>query len=77
VHVPSVAISRNITTDKRVDVVATSQGILMEVYKNNIILRGRDFVTGKFIPIAQYYLDTTLKTVEPNTFSDPNGIIVV
>lgn len=75
VHIPSTAISRNITTDARVDVVATSQGYLMEVYENHIVLRGRDFVAGEFIPIAQYCLDTTLQTVEAGTFTDSTGII--
>lgn len=70
VHIPSVAISRNITTDARVDVVATSQGYLMEVYENHIVLKGRDFVADEFIPIAMYCLDTTLHTVESKTASD-------
>lgn len=64
IHIPAVAISRDISSGSREDVVATSQGYLMDVYDNHIVLKGRDFVKGEFIPIAQYCLDTTLKTVD-------------
>lgn len=69
IHIPSLAISRDISSGSRVDVVATSQGYLMEVYENHIVLRGVDFTKigtneSEFIPIAHYCLDTTLKTVE-------------
>ena len=66
VHIPSLAISRDISSGSRVDMVATSQGYLMDVYENHIVLRGRDFVKGTFIPIAHYCLDTTIKTIEPD-----------
>lgn len=69
VHIPSLAISRDISNGTRVDVVATSQGYLMDVYANHIVLKGRDFVKGEFIPIAHYCLDTTLKSVESKPFS--------
>lgn len=39
------------------------------------ILKGRDFVQGKYLPIATYKLDTTLQTIEANTFTDSTGII--
>lgn len=38
---------------------AGSQGCVMDVYQNAIVLRGRDFETGKSLPIATYILDTT------------------
>lgn len=69
VHIPSCAISRDISSGDRVDVTATSQGYLMDVYENHIVLRGRDFVKGEFIPIAQYCLDTTIQTVESKPYS--------
>lgn len=69
VHIPSTSVSRNISSGERVDVDATSQGYLMDVYENHIVLRGIDFTKigtaeGELIPIAHYCLDTTLKTVE-------------
>lgn len=76
IHIPSLSLSRDISSGSRVDVVSTSQGYLMEVYENHIVLRGRDFVKGEFIPIAQYCLDTTLQTIEANTFTDSTGIIM-
>lgn len=69
VHIPSVAISRDISSGSRVDEVTTSQGYLMDVYANHIVLRGIDFTTNTFIPIAHYCLDTTLKTVESKAAS--------
>lgn len=75
IHIPSTAISRDISSGSRVDEVKTSQGYLMDVYKNHIVLKGRDFVKGEFIPIAHYCLDTTLKTIAANTFKDSTGTI--
>lgn len=63
-HIPATAMSRDISSGSREDKVETSQGYLMDVYENHIVLKGRDFVKGEFIPIAQYCVDTTLKTVE-------------
>lgn len=69
IHIPSLAISRDISSGNRVDVVATSQGYLMDIYENHIVLKGIDFTKvganqSEFIPIAHYCLDTTLKNVE-------------
>lgn len=77
VHIPSLAISRDISSGERVDVVETSQGYLMDVYENHIVLKGRDFVKGGFVPIAQYCLDTTLQAIEAGTFTDDTGTITI
>lgn len=37
-----------------------SQGYYVEVYANKILVRGRDFKTGKWIANAQFIVDTTL-----------------
>ena len=76
IHIPSTAISRDISSGSRDDVVTTSQGYLMDVYENHIVLKGRDFVKGEFIPIAHYCLDTTLQTIPAGTFKDSTGTIV-
>ena len=34
-----------------------SQGYLIEVYNNGIYLKGYDFVSNKYVAIAQYFLD--------------------
>lgn len=51
-------------------------GYVVDVYENHIVLRGRDFVADKFVPIATYCLDTALQTIEANTFTDSTGTIV-
>lgn len=78
VHIPSIAVPRDINgavNPPRVDVYADSEGYVVDVYENGIHLRGRDFVGEKFLPIASYWLDTTLKTIEPNTYTDSTGTI--
>ncbi len=76
VHIPSLCVPRNMNeSGKLTTVFEASEGYVVDVYENGVYLRGRDFVNGKFLPIASYYLDTTLKTIEKNTFTDSTGII--
>ena len=75
IHIPATAMSRDISTGSREDKVETSQGYLMDVYENHIVLKGRDFVKGEFIPIATYCLDTTLVEIPAGTFKDSTGTI--
>lgn len=77
VHVPSIAVPR---TDADGDYefqieYQDSEGYVVDVYENGIHLRGRDFVKGEFLPIASYWLDTTLQTIEAKTFTDSTGTI--
>lgn len=79
VHVPSCAIPR---TDADGDFdfqieYQDSEGYVVDVYENGIHLRGRDFVKGEFLPIASYWLDTTVQTVAAGTYEDPTGTIIV
>lgn len=78
VHIPSLAEGRELKADGTgYDfTTAESTGYVVDVYANYIVLRGRDFVADKFVPIATYCLDTTLKTIEANTFTDSTGTIV-
>ena len=77
VHIPSLAVPRkqNATGDHWELVYADSEGYVVDVYENGIHLRGRDFVKGEFLPIASYWLDTTLQTIEAGTYSDSTGTI--
>ena len=77
VHIPSLAEGRELNADGTgyIFTTAESSGYVVDVYENHIVLRGRDFVVDKFVPIATYYLDTTLQTIEPNTFTDSTGTI--
>lgn len=66
VHIPSCAkprISDDGTEDSYYSYYAGSEGYLMDVYENGILLKGVNFETNKYKPIATYYLDTTIPTI--------------
>lgn len=67
VHVPSCAKPRkNDTGTSSSDTYtynAGSEGYLIDVYENAIILKGLDFIKGKYLPIANYLLDTTIVNI--------------
>lgn len=75
VHIPSLAVPRDIVDGSRVDIYADSEGYVVDVYSDGIHLRGRDFVKGEFLPIASYWLDTILQTVPAGTYTDSTGTI--
>ena len=64
VHVPSCAKPIDSNGASREDRVAQSEGAVMNVYENHIDILGVDFISGKYLPIATYRLDTTLQEVE-------------
>ncbi len=78
VHIPSISVPReDADGDGATEYyTAGSEGYVVDVYEDHIVLCGRDFVKGEFLPIAQYCLDTTLQTIAPNTFTDSTGTIV-
>ena len=71
VHIPSISRPRHEdgadegTSPDYDD--AGSEGYVVDVYENGIHLRGRDFVEGEFLPIASYWIDTTLVDVGADT----------
>lgn len=78
IHIPSLAVPRDgdpSGASSRKEIYAESEGYVVDVYENGIHLRGRDFVKGEFLPIASYWLDTTLKTVEAGTYEDSTKTI--
>ena len=77
IHIPSIALPVNIASGERVTITEGSQGYIVDVYDNHIVLRGRDFSTGKFLPIATYCLNTSLKPIEAGTYTDDTGIITI
>jgi UDP-2,3-diacylglucosamine pyrophosphatase LpxH len=63
VHIPSITVPRGPTSSvdtTRVELYAESEGYVVDVYNDGIHLRGRDFIKGKFLPIASYWLNTTI-----------------
>lgn len=77
VSIPSSAGSR-ITVDgvlQKVNDATKRSGYIADVYENCVVLKGYYFQNLEAIPIAQYCLDTTLQTIEANTYTDSTGTI--
>lgn len=81
VHIPSLSAPRNINEDTGLvaEVYAESEGYVVDVFENCIVLKGRDFIdnekNGVWLPIGTYKIDTTLVEIEANTFTDSTGTI--
>ena len=80
VHIPSLSVPREMANGSLSYAYAESEGYVVDVYDNCIVLNGRDFIDndadGHCIPIATYKIDTTLQTIEANTFTDSTGIMM-
>lgn len=76
VHIPSLSVPRDIVGEEYSNIYADSEGYVVDVYKNHVVLRGRDFKNDTYLPIAQYCLDTKLVEIEANTFVDSTGTII-
>lgn len=78
-HISSLSVPRDLVDGSTAYVYAESEGYIVDVYDDYIILNGRDFIDndadGHILPIATYKIDTTLQTVEANTFTDSTGTI--
>lgn len=83
VHIPSCSRPRNndvgTGTSNTYDNNQGSEGYIVDVYKNAILLRGYDFEIDKYLPIANYLLDTTIEVntnlYNPNTAPTMNWYI--
>lgn len=80
VHIPSLAVPRDLVNGTRTDVYAESEGYIVDVYDDYIVLNGRDFIDndadGHILPIATYKIDTKLVNIEANTFTDSTRTII-
>jgi hypothetical protein len=76
VHVPSSGAPRDVVNGKLVNRANESQGYIVDVYEDCVVLNGIDFINNKPIPIGTYKIDTTLQTIKANTFTDSTGTIV-
>ena len=52
-----------------------SQGYIVDVYADFVVLNGIDFIRKNIVPIGTFKIDTTLQTIEANTFTDSTGTI--
>lgn len=77
VHIPSLGRPRNIDELSATTPYADSeaQGYIVDVYNNCIVLNGMDLINNKYIPLGVYKIDTTLQTIEANTYTDSTGTI--
>lgn len=76
IHIPSLATPREYENSAYVGKTAESEGYVVDVYENHIVLRGRDFASKKFLPIATYCIDTSFVPVADGTFVDKTGTII-
>lgn len=79
VHIPSLSVPRDRVDGATQYIYAESEGYIVDVYDDCIILNGRDFIDndkdGHWLPIATYKIDTPLQIIEANTFTDSTGTI--
>ena len=57
VHISSLARPRVYDGTDFVNTPSGSEGYVMEVYENGILLKGYDFANGNYVAIAQYFLE--------------------
>ena len=50
-------------------------GYIVDVYENCVVLKGYYFQSLEVVPLAHYLIDTTIQTIEANTFTDSTGTI--
>jgi len=77
VHIPSLSVPRDVLGDTYTTLYEGSEGYLIDVYATGIHLKGRDFIKNEYMPIASYWLDTTLKEIPAKTYIDSTGTIKV
>lgn len=80
VHIPSVSHSMDVVLQsdgsyKRVADYRSSQGYIVDVYEDCIVFNGIEFNGGKVEALGTLKIDTTLQTIEANTFTDNTGTI--
>jgi len=76
IHIPSLAATR-IDSEEGFNLNhGKSEGYIVEVYDNGILLRGRDFITEKFLPLTTYWIPTEWVEVAAGTYVDSTGLIV-
>ena len=63
VHIPSCGVPITSDGTTRVDNTAGSEGAIINVYDDYIDILGIDLASGKYLPIATYRLDTSLKQI--------------
>lgn len=69
-HIPSITAPREITGGTITDyLTAQSEGVVIDVYENCILYRGRNFVNEKFIPIGQFILPVVQGSITKENYT--------
>ena len=64
VHIPSCAIPGDAIDEVELGrMVGENEGAIVDVYENYVEIKGIDFKTGKYVPVAQYRLDTSIQSI--------------
>lgn len=67
-HVSSCSVPRDDSLDnQRTELEGKSEGYVVDVYPNTILVRGREFADNFYIGLAQYIVDTTIETISART----------
>ena len=81
VHIPSLSVPRDRVDGSVTYIYVESEGCVVNVYDNYIILNGRDFIDNDKdsheIPLGTYKIHTKLVNIGPNTFTNSTGIITI
>lgn len=71
IHIPALFGTRELDSyGKLYNDIGSSEGYVVDVHETGIVVRGYDFIAGKFLPIALYGLDTRIKIVDADTYAD-------
>lgn len=63
-HVSSCSVPRDASlADQRTELEGKSEGYVVDVYPNTILVRGREFADNFYIGLAQYIVDTTIESI--------------
>ena len=78
VHIPSLSVPRDPDGTDLKYMFAESEGYIVNVYDDCIVLNGRDFIDndkdGHWLPIGTYKIDTALQTVAAATYKEITGL---
>jgi hypothetical protein len=77
VHIPSLTRPAYVVDGTRSGDDTLSYGYVMDVYSDCIVLNGMDFINNECVPLGTFKIDTTLQTIEANTFTDSTGTITI
>lgn len=79
VHIPSLGRPRNIDESAETTPYedSESQGYVVDVYDDCIVLNGMDFINNQPVPLGVFKIDTTLQAIEAGTFIDSTGTIII